>query len=578
MPNFLFVNKTQASSHLTHGEASETTAIQHFVQKGRKRARKAKLVSRFKVCPLLLETAKKSEPDLDKEEAIKDSAKPAADTQARLDRSSQEVPLDGTKSLAPSQFCMPSLCRNISGAIDPFKATAITVDSSIQCLINYYTTVYHPTLWPNESIALKRGGYIFENAVNHVVQASLLDGLTMYCLLTAAVSRMRHVDHLPMPEATRSKENEYMNQALRLMQERIDQAAQKRGINLLYLLSSMVFLSAAEAYRDDLGASKTHLKACVSLLAHHGMSIIDVTDQNLQGQLLMSDLFLSCVNLEACLFSADDYDPGAVTVLDLQPSELDRLPHDLTWMAASLSHNRSISLEVKFLISQIQETYTTKRCLDTTTMTSSRAMQTTHWITKRSMAIRNRLLSVFLPRKSSSGSMSTGALQTPAEELLNKVLRIALIQFTLLSMNITGRIKTVKVMSRRLQTLLAPLLVDRSDVTDGQTELLLWLAVVGYSCAQDGSENEEWFADRCHELIDDCEALHGPSHDGESDDDDDDDGVNALLERLEQVQNRYFYHEQVQRPRLRKLIHGTWSRSPEKLGDGILAQRMVPHV
>jgi len=190
------------------------------------------------------------------------------------------------------------------------------------------------------------------------------------------------------------------------------------------------------------------------------------------------------------------------------------------------------------------------------------------------MATRGRLLSVFPHLEPQSDSMPMDSADGSTAEQLDRALRIVLIQFTLLSMNITGRIKTVKIMSRHLQKFLAPLLLDRKGLADEQTELLLWLTVIGYSCAQDGTENEEWFADRCGKLIDDCRLAQDPrSHSHASSD-----AEETLLGRLERVQQRYFYHEAVQRPRLKKLIDGTLTRSPEKLGDGILAQRVLPHV
>jgi len=566
MPNFLFVNRNQTSAHLTGGKASEASAIQHFVQKGRKRARKGRLVSAFKADPLPVKAANEPPSTNEGKKDLETVQKCQSSTQTASSRSPQAVRRGSAAFLRMARLSLPPLCRNIFSAADPFQVTATTIDTSMRSLINYYTTVYHPTSWPNETLALRRGGYIFENAVNHVVQASLQDSLAMYCLLAASVSRMRHVDHLPLPEATSSRESQYMNQALHLMQERINQAAEHPGMDLLYLLTPMVFLSSAEAYRDDTGASKTHLQACVSLLEYHNMTVMDVTDPNLQGQLLMSDLFISCVNVEACLFRADDYDPGSVEAIDLQPCELDPLPYELIMMATSLFHNFTISFEVRSLVSQIWETYSTRRSLNTTTMTSARAIQTTHWITKRSMAIRNRLLSVFSYPETEADIVS-------ADEWLEKALRIVLVQFTLLSMNITGRIKTVKVMSRQLQRVLEPLLLAGSDSMVEEKELLLWLVVVGYSCAQVGTENEDWFAGRCRGLMDDCGIRRNPSWDGDWDDQDD------ILARLEQIQNRYFYHAPVQKPRLRKLIDGTVAlpSRPETLGDGISTKKPSPH-
>lgn len=541
MPTFLFVNKTQGSAVLTRGEASETTAIQHFVQKGRKRARKVKLTAATKARPpvKVAEDAVPADNDSEKSWDVHDYIR---NCQNVLDDSSK---LPSQKCIEPARvYCASKTfaVNNVSGAIDPFQTTVITIDSGVRSLINYFTTVLNPIVWPNESQALRKKGSIFDNGVNLVVQTSLHDALSMYSLLSASVSRLRHMDHFPLPEATKSREMEYMTQALKLVQQRVDQAADCPGTSLLSLLNSIILLSSAEGYRGNARAAQTHLQGCISVFAYHSMSVMDITDTRLQDQCLMSDLFNSCMILKACLFNADDYDPGPVKVINLQVSELDPLPESLSYIATSLLYDANLSNQLRTLTDHIKEIYITKHRLSTSTMTSTRALETARWITQRSRSTRNRLLSAFL---------HDGTGEVPdlsAEELLDKAIRITLIQFMLLSMNITGRIKTVKIMSRHLQDYLAPLVLTGPRRTHRRPELLLWMAVIGYSCAYEGSDNEEWFANRCRELIQDSGLSPYPSSEGVSDDGE------ARLRRLEQIQSTYFYHEQDQRPRLRKLL------------------------
>lgn len=541
---FLFINKNAKSSSLTHGAAEETTVIQQFVQKGRKRRRKGKIESLFKPVELQPRAQAARLPrtvELHGSKLIN-----IAEANENQDSGEAILFLEESRLAVAKRPADPAVPPTVSASPDPFQTTPVTIDETVRGLLMYYTTIYHPTLWPNESEALRRGGYVFENAVNHVVYTSLHDSLAMYCLLTASLCRLRHVDHLPF--SGRTNENLYMSQALSLMQARINKAAAAKDTNLLYLLTSVIFLAAAEAYRDGFRASRVHLEAAMGILKYANTDVKQVADPNLQGQFFMSDLFLGCVNLEPCLFPSSDYDPGPSALLKLQPAELLPVPFELEHTAESLLSNSSLSPEVKILSSQIRDTYILKRCLNTILMSPKRALQTTHWITKRNMAIRNRLLSVFTQSSNpvASASILRGSNTTHEErnQLVERVVRAALIMYTLLSMNITGRVKTVKVMARHLQALFAPLL---ADTTSSETQaskiaiaddhgLLLWIVVIGYSCAQDNSDTEQWFAQQYQAL-----SLSAGC---------------AELDRLQSMQSTFFYHAQIQRPRLQKLIDG----------------------
>ena len=87
-------------------------------------------------------------------------------------------------------------------------------------------------------------------------------------------------------------------------------------------LICIVFLIAAEAYRDEISAAETHLRAAVGLLERKG-GLMWIQDENLRGQLAMGDLYLACVKLEPCLFNCD-YDPGLASTLGLWEGELSR--------------------------------------------------------------------------------------------------------------------------------------------------------------------------------------------------------------------------------------------------------------
>lgn len=549
--SFFFVNRTSASSRLAGSDGVETTAIQHFVQTGRKRARKrVKLVSAFQ---------KPSLSSLPDDGSGHKNIELKPDTVSTISENvaqplQSDVPLRKPSNPpcyrrpADRQYHLYVFRPSIdvaSSDVDPFNVTSVHISSEIRSLLHYYTTIMHPSQWPNETQALRRGAYIFEEGINRIVQDSLQDSLGMYCLLACASSRLTNIDKLTSFQCQRKVEW-YMNQALSKMQQRIDELSTDSQCNSLYLLQYMLFLSAAEAFKDNPTASRIHLEAGVQLLAQQGMTVADVESQNLQGMMIMSDLYLACISLKPCLFDGDIYDPGPVCNLKLSSGEMLDLPIELQYMAQGFEGYDFLQPSTRTIVDMIREVYTTKICLDTSAMSAARALETTHWITKRGMAVRNRLLSMF---PQSSSSVVTDDISTPLRvvnlgEDFDRAIRIALIQFTLLSMNITGRIKTVKMMAPSLQRHLAPLL--RKDTTESGIfdELMLWLLVTGYTCAQDASAIEEWFVNQLltamkKSTIHPSQVQNPPSY----------------MESLEKVLSAYFYDATFQRPRLRRLLN-----------------------
>lgn len=402
--------------------------------------------------------------------------------------------------------------------VDPFDTVSVRVNTTVAGLLHYYVYFYHPTIWPNEMVVLRHGLYNFQGAVNSIVRMAIEDKLTMCCLLSASASRLQFVDRLPCPRVT-GKENNYLHNALRLLRSRIDTSDFQASEQLRNILICIVFLASAEAYRDGVLAANTHLQAAVGLLKDKG-GLMFVEDENLRGQLAMSDLYLACVNLEPCLFDCD-YDPGPASSLGLKEGELEPLG-DVGTATSLLEEDICIlPWSLRVLIEQVLDSYSVKNRLRPFSMSASRALQVTHWVTKRNMAIRHRLL-----------ALTTNDPRVHA-------LRVAIIMWTLLTMNITGRTKTVKIMAPMLRSILGE--VSQSDWI-GNNLVLLWILVVGFSCTIEGSEDLAWFAKQCYH-VGSFQRPPGASGDGDEN----------LAEKLEDFQRSFFFDAQVQRPRTQKL-------------------------
>ncbi|KIX93538.1 uncharacterized protein Z520_10716 [Fonsecaea multimorphosa CBS 102226] len=427
--------------------------------------------------------------------------------------------------------------QTILHGADPFDTTSVKIDNTVAGLLHYYVYFYHPTLWPNEMAVLRQGLYTFQNAVNSIMRTVVEDRLTMYCLLSAAACRLQFVDRLPCTLVA-GKDGHYMRNALQLLRSRIDTHCLQTSEQLRQLLICIMFLTSAECYRDDVSAAQTHLRAAVGLLERNG-GLVSIQDENLRGQLAMSDLYLACVELKPCLFTCD-YDPGPASVLALKAHELSSAQCET--VAASLLDRgmRIVPLELRLVIEQLYESYSVKSRLQTSAMSASRAMEVTHWITTRNMAIRNRLL----------------ALTT--HDPRAHALRTAIIMWTLLAMNVTGRAKTVKVMAPLLRSILMQIPTPLGWA--GEEDIRAWILIVGFSCAGDGSDVAEWFA----EQVSGCASsrslnyLKDPLQCRQ-------DADRVLAERLETFQRRgFFFDAPVQRSRTRRLAHAIstsfWAR------------------
>ena len=275
---------------------------------------------------------------------------------------------------------------------------------------------YHPSIWTYNPDTLRTSPYAFKDSVATVIKFAVGDQLAMYSLLSASTSRFQHIDRRSF-ESSLDKEHFYMERALQLMQERIGRKSAD-PLATYKLIVCIMFLGSAEAYRDNFEAARIHLRTVLRLLEPGG--VMDIADRNLQGQLLMFDLFVACMDMNPPYISGRSYDPGPAKTLDLTEEEL--LPPEGSNHGSILLQKDSIILPapLRQLVRDILETYQCNCALNLESMTPERALQTTHWVTKRNMAIRARLLET-----------------VPVDPRVYS-LKLSTIMWTLLAMNITG--------------------------------------------------------------------------------------------------------------------------------------------
>lgn len=526
---YYFINKDGSSPHVTVNSAFERSAINSYVQTGRKRNRRSRAAVTRKA-PLqdtrgfgltgsqneVSSKAIASGPhttDPGRREETKSNEWIMHTSNISNTKMQSQVGQNVPKQQDAPEYVKSLISQTIFSRIDPFKTASVQIDKTIHGLLQYFVHIYHPTTWPNELSARSHGLYVFKDAVEDLLTMVLEDKLAMYCLLSAAACRLQYVDRLEFPEVT-GKECWYIHKAIHLIRLHINEGSFADNDQKNRMLIYVFFLLSAESYRNNNVAARTHLQAAVKLLESRG-GIMALDNKNLQGQLLMADLYQACVNLEPCLFGSD-YDPGPAATLQLKEYELHAIKDHDTGIALLAKDSVIVPSNLRVLIQRIVESYSIKTRLQIAAMSPLRITETTHWITKRNMAIRNQLL-----------ALATSDLRVHA-------LRTALIMWTLLSMNLTGRKKTIKVMAPALRAIM-----DRIPSCDwsGNKDVAFWILLLGYASAQEGSEDSNWFFEQCSKLV----YLQNPSKTIQE-------SAGGVAEQLERFQRSFFFHPEVQRP------------------------------
>lgn len=192
-------------------------------------------------------------------------------------------------------------------------------------------------------------------------------------------------------------------------------------------------------------------------------------------------------------------------------------------------------------------------------MSAGRTFQCMHWITKRNMTIRNRLLSTFSHGSPACGVTASACLNVTPNYPLERAIRITLIIFhspqheyhwpsargqdhDSLSTSATHH------SPRRVPDAINPVVVV--VVAADRTGLVVWMLVAGYTCAERHSTDESWFARYLLGIFGlpdhprDC-GKKTPVNDPEA---------WVVSFPLEELLGAYLYHPTVQRPRLQGLL------------------------
>lgn len=535
---FFFVNNSESSIRLSKCPPQEKAAVQSYVQTGRKRprnARRAEVTSRRFSSPRRFpETSatnisRRASSNSDRA-GERGSAVTLGKHSSNLDTVHNGVLPDVPLVLAPLTY------QTILSKRDPFNAASVPIDQSVAGLLHYYMYHYHPSLWPNELVLLRHGVYTFPDSVLDLMKTAIANKLTMYCLLSASVCRLRFVDRLPSSLPT-GIENNYIREALRLMKSYVATVNLQEENTIKQCLICMIYLSSAESYRGDLSAAKAHLVPAARLLEPLG-GLTYVKDDNLKGQLAMADLALASVELQPCLFDCS-YNPGPACTLKLTAGEL-HVSYATSTAASLLTVPDSfIPLDLKALIKELVESHSVKSRILTSSMPPERAIEVTHWISLRNMAIRNRLL----------------AWRTTDPRM--HALRVSMIMWSLL-FNISGRIKTVKMMAPTLRSILVDIPANRWQHS---ADIRLWISLLGLYCAKEGSEESAWFMNECSRLYS-ASNLLATSRLGSTD----------MVDKLESFQLKFFYDIPIQNSQTRILSEKLQLSFPRHLPQNHLAE------
>lgn len=520
---FFFVNNSESSIRLSKSLPHEKAAVQSYVQTGRKRHRKVKR-SEFATRIAIPSTQSQQVCITD---ATRNDSQPASSSANKTD--------DATLSLTQKKYgsnsalgedgnlpdvpliLAPLTYQTLLSKRDPFDAASVPINQSVAGLLHYYMYHYHPSLWPNELVLLRDGVYTFPDSVLNIMKTAIANKLTMYCLLSATICRLQFVDQLPFPIAA-GIENYYIGEALQLMSSYIATTKLQNASEIKQCVICMIYLSSAESYRGDSFAAKAHLVPAARILEPWG-GLTYLEDGNLKGQLAMADLALACVHLEPSLFDCS-YNPGPANTLHLTAGELHISYASSTASSLVDRHDSFVPQDLQVLIEELVESHSVKSQIVTSSMQPARAIEVTHWISLRNMAIRNRLL----------------ALRMTDPRI--HALRVAMIMWSLL-FNISGRIKTVKTMAPMLQSILIG--IPAPDWTK-DTDIRLWLLLLGFYCAKEGSEESLWFVNECRSLTSACGISTTSS--GYS---------SSIVGQLETFQLQFFYDVPVQNSQTRNL-------------------------
>ena len=357
-------------------------------------------------------------------------------------------------------------------SIDPFNVTTAKLDTSVLQLLHYYVHVLVPSKWHVDSQSNQKLARI-DAASRGVIKGCLTDELHMYSLLASMASRMQNLEHWSAAPRT----DLYIHKALVALRRYIDTKPAHIETQVFY---DMFFLCTAEAYRYNLEASMTHLRAIARLVEVEG-GLNQLENHMLLETLVQGDIMLAVEQLSQPVFPLT-WDPGSFphgrweVIKTITP--LQGLGRAILEDATLLPTLRTIIHDVIQCAQVAQYVWTHPRS----------PKSDLEWIFLRYLAILHRLLTHKCP------SWETEAF------------RIALIMWLMIVMTSLGIRRSVKriVPQMKLALLASEREVEKQKDSKERIGVVLWILTVG-SVASAGTLDEQWFVSR---LVKAADQLH----------------------------------------------------------------------
>ena len=409
--------------------------------------------------------------------------------------------------------------RSLSCKADPFGTASVSIDATARRLLEYFVSCAsrYPNTWTYSSSPLlpsTPNGH--RESISRTVSLALQDTLIGNCLLATAASRLYYADQDPQLWLKR-KELSLTQEALRLFQTRLDELSAEHADSVEALVTSALHLGGAAFYKGDVATAGLHIRAAVTLAKRiDGVSVL--RDPYVRGRIISFDDLISCIELRACLVE-DTYDPGPPPLVSFSTDPPFLINAELIGSALLLKNSSALPLALQELVLQILQCYWA-RC-EILGPGSSRAFETLairQWLTMRTLAVRNRLL-----------ALNTADRRTD-------IVRVALLMWTLLPLSDMRHATIINAIAPKLQSMLKQVpLIDWTGCED----IYLWCLLMGYTCAQEGSDFQIWFAGKVQSQLE-SKSVQLPVEYG-------------LFKGFIAFQKRYLYYEPVQEAITKKL-------------------------
>ena len=344
-------------------------------------------------------------------------------------------------------------------AIDPFNATTAELDPLVLKLLHYYIDVLVPSKWHVDSLSKQKLARV-EAASKGVIKGCLEDELHMYSLLASMASRMQNLEQWPAVLPT----DMYVHRALVALRRYIGAKPSRIEMQVFY---DMFFLCTAEAYRYNLAASMTHLRAIAQLVKVAG-GLNQLENHMLLETLVQGDIMLAVEQLSTPVFPLT-WDPGPFphaqweTIKTITP---------LRHLGQAVLEDATLPPLLRTMIHDVIQCVKVAQYVWTHPQSPKGDLE---WVFLRYLAILYRLL-----------TFDTISWHTEA-------FRIALVMWLMIVMTSLGIRRSIKMIVPRLkQALLASESEVEEQSWDERPGLVLWILTAG-SFASVGSDDEPWF-------------------------------------------------------------------------------------